>query len=984
MAAQDTDQLVSTDSAFLGTLGTDDTSPLWVVDLSQAFALKSDLQAKGEGSLGAAVLADTDIARQFRGALQLLFANQAASGLDPFQAISCLQGIARLLDDTESHDCSFEFQSEAGDRQLSVRRLHTNNADLAPLCVMELQQASAENTQVLAQGQLASIMKAIPDLVWVYDFETEEISYWNQCPFEALGYHVDTSDMTAREITREWSRKIHPEDDMISVEAMARLRDLLSKRSVVEYFPRFKNKAGGWQQYYARIARMGTSTEGRPDQVVVVAHDMTEEIRAQRSLVEQERRYRVLAENVSDVVCTMEFDGSLSFVSPSIESVLGWKPEEFIELYHSGNYRPEVQEYSAEIKRLVAEWAASPDNADTTESKITEITIKAKSGVIIPFEVSLSVLRDEYRNSSCILLLARDISTRLKLDAEQRMAAKVFESSADGILIVDKNYGIVQVNEALQSITGFSESDLIGSKPVGPLFDREQNDWREFVDTAVRDGYWSGDGVAKRANGEEFYAHTTIAALRDRDNELMSYIVTIRDVTESKTHEERIRTLAYYDALTTLPNRTLFADRLEHELQRCERVGHSAALLFLDLDQFKAINDSLGHAAGDQLLKEAALRLKENVRAEDTVARMSGDEFTILLSGQQEHEHVVAAATSVAKKVRERLVEPFQLEGQEVFISVSIGVALFPNDGRDSATLLRNSDTAMYFAKQAGKNTYQFYTPEMNADAIEQLAFQNSLYKAEADREFEVFYQPQYNMDDQCVRRVEALLRWRRPDGQLISPSRFMPMAEQTGLIVSIGKWLIRRSCEQFMEWQSAGIPIDKMSINLSARQFTDDHLLRAIESIVEDTGVSPSAIEFEFTESVLMSDIAHTRSMLQKLKDMGFTIALDDFGTGYSSLTSVRELPIDTIKVDRSLVKNLPGAERDRQIVRVIAALAEGFDLDLVAEGVETPEQAQCLGDMGFNRVQGYLFAGPLPAFSLEQFVLGEEFKALSFRDTA
>jgi EAL domain-containing protein (putative c-di-GMP-specific phosphodiesterase class I) len=239
-------------------------------------------------------------------------------------------------------------------------------------------------------------------------------------------------------------------------------------------------------------------------------------------------------------------------------------------------------------------------------------------------------------------------------------------------------------------------------------------------------------------------------------------------------------------------------------------------------------------------------------------------------------------------------------------------------------------------------------------------------------------------MDDQCVRRVEALLRWRRPDGQLISPSRFMPMAEQTGLIVSIGKWLIRRSCEQFMEWQSAGIPIDKMSINLSARQFTDDHLLRAIESIVEDTGVSPSAIEFEFTESVLMSDIAHTRSMLQKLKDMGFTIALDDFGTGYSSLTSVRELPIDTIKVDRSLVKNLPGAERDRQIVRVIAALAEGFDLDLVAEGVETPEQAQCLGDMGFNRVQGYLFAGPLPAFSLEQFVLGEEFKALSFRDTA
>ncbi|MFK8018539.1 MAG: putative bifunctional diguanylate cyclase/phosphodiesterase [Pseudomonadales bacterium] len=577
------------------------------------------------------------------------------------------------------------------------------------------------------------------------------------------------------------------------------------------------------------------------------------------------------------------------------------------------------------------------------------------------------------------LVVARDISDRTLLDKGQRMAVKVFENSNDGIMILDAYARITQVNPALIEMSGFSSEELLGELAEGLILPHEENSGSGpaandapgtgLMKEALGLGFAQGECLGIRKSGDAFHSMTTCTVLREDDDSVQCVIVTLRDITESKSNEERIRHLAYYDALTGLPNRTLFHDRLDHELQRCERNNHCAALLFLDLDQFKAVNDSLGHAAGDKLLKIASERLKDNVRSEDTVARMSGDEFTIILSGQSNKEQMVAAASHVARKILRELCDPFTLEGNEAFVSVSIGVSVYPDDGQTPSMLLRNADTAMYFAKEAGKNNFQFYTSKMNAHSVEQLAFQNALHKAVNDQEFEVFYQPQYCYTQHDLRTVESLLRWRQPNGDLVSPMKFIALAEQTGLIIRMGEWLINRSLWQFAEWREMNMPVDRIAINLSARQFGDEQLVHYVSNLLDKYDVPASTVEFELTESVLMADIGVTRSVLQQLKDLGVTVVIDDFGTGYSSLNYLKELPIDGLKIDGSFVAGLPGGKEDQQIIKVIIALAEGFDLRVVAEGVETAEQSAFLEALGCSAAQGYHFAGPKPAYELEQF---------------
>lgn len=562
---------------------------------------------------------------------------------------------------------------------------------------------------------------------------------------------------------------------------------------------------------------------------------------------------------------------------------------------------------------------------------------------------------------------ASDISD---VDARLRMAAKVFENNADGIYIVDSHGAIVQLNSALCRICVFEEQHLLGRKPAGLLIPTGDGDalHQQNVQHALQNGYWQGEQLALRSSGEMFHVFATTTVVRASNDDILATICTLRDITESKSREQRIRHLAFYDALTELPNRTLFQDRLKHELQRCERGNQTAALLFLDLDHFKAINDSLGHAAGDQLLREVAGRFGEHVRGDDTIARMGGDEFTIILSGQRSREHVLAAAANVARKIAAQLTEPFFIEGHEVFASASIGIALYPDDGKDSSTLLRNGDTAMYFAKQAGKKNYQFYSSNMSAHSVEQLAFQNSLHRAAVEQEFELHYQPQFSYRSHKVVGVECLLRWSRADGVLLLPGEFVQVAEQSGVIVRIGEWTIRRACTQMVEWLSAGLALDHISINVSARQFMDENLLSCLAAALHDSGLPARCVELELTESVLMANIELTLQTLAKLKQLGVRIAIDNFGTGYSSLNYLKELPVDTLKIDRRFVHNLPGSNEDQQIINVIFALARGFDLTIVAEGVETAAQSDYLVNLGCEVAQGYYFARPQQAYDLGQ----------------
>ncbi len=686
-----------------------------------------------------------------------------------------------------------------------------------------------------------------------------------------------------------------------------------------------------------------------------------------------------VVETIPDLIFTINLETlELVYSNRDIFSHFGWDLD-----YASASPKQRNEQWGKMLHqsdftamRSTAEFLAELDREGTIDDVVR---FKASNGQWLHYQARCTRLRSVSDGADLAVLVARDISERRKLDKDQRMAAKVFENSDDGIMILDAQSRVVQVNPALLKITGFDDVDLLGRSPIGIILPHESGVLGIDATTgpepglfneALKNGFSQNEGFGIRSNGDRFHSLTSITVLRDSDECVQTLIITMRDITESKTHEERIRHLAYYDALTRLPNRTLFHDRLEHELQRCERHDYCAALLFLDLDQFKAINDSLGHAAGDRLLKIASERLTDNVRGEDTVARMSGDEFTIIINGQSSRDHVAASAAHVARKILRELCEPFNLEGSEAFVSVSIGISIYPDDGRTSSMLLRNADTAMYFAKEAGKNNFQFYTPEMNAHSAEQLAFQNSLHKAVADQEFEVYYQPQYDYKNGSLRTVESLLRWRHPDGSLVSPLRFIPLAEQTGLIIRMGEWLIERSLWQFAEWRSMGLPIDRLAINLSTRQFGDDKLVHLVSRLLQQYDIPPNSVEFELTESVIMADIAVTRAVLEELKALGVSIVIDDFGTGYSSLNYLKELPIDALKIDGSFVSSLPGGREDQQIVKVIVALAEGFDLRVIAEGVETAEQSEYLENLGCSAAQGYLFAGPKPAFELEQFL--------------
>jgi len=448
-------------------------------------------------------------------------------------------------------------------------------------------------------------------------------------------------------------------------------------------------------------------------------------------------------------------------------------------------------------------------------------------------------------------------------------------------------------------------------------------------------------------------------------------LAVMRDVTDQRQAEARIRYLAYYDELTALPNRRLMHETVCQMIKVATRSKRSVAILLLDLDLFKRINDTLGHSVGDALLRAVAARIAGCVRGSDyiarhdsdapdeIIARFGGDEFTIALPQVGRAEE----AAIVAQRILDTLAQPIEIEGQEVFVTASIGIALTPNDGEDGETLLKNADTAMYQAKSRGRNNFQFYTRAMNARALERLSLEGMLRKAVDREELRLHYQPQVDLATRSIVGVEALVRWQHPEMGLVAPGRFIPLAVESGLIVSIGEWVLRTACAQSRRWQEAGLPPLRMAVNLSSRQFWQEGLSESIAKILAESAIDPALLELEITESDLMEDAAHTITALHALKEMGVALAIDDFGTGYSSLAYLKRFPVDTLKIDRAFVRDLPGDPDDAAIAMAIAALGRALDLDVLAEGVEHEEQVTYLRELGCAFGQGYLFSRPLPA---------------------
>ncbi|MEW5972859.1 MAG: EAL domain-containing protein [Pseudomonadota bacterium] len=545
--------------------------------------------------------------------------------------------------------------------------------------------------------------------------------------------------------------------------------------------------------------------------------------------------------------------------------------------------------------------------------------------------------------------------------AELSMAAKVFEHSHEGIMITDATARVLRVNPAFQEITGFHPDECIGNRPSCLKSGLHDDAFYERLWAALKDaGQWRGEIWNRRKNGEVYPEWLAISAVRDGHGEITHYIGVFTDITERKAQEERIAHLAHHDALTDLPNRLLLHDRLNIALEHARDRQGRLAVLFIDLDMFKHINDTLGHIQGDQLLVQVARRLRALTPAIDTVARMGGDEFVMLVRGDADD------ASRRAQTILSALLAPFEIAGRSMHITTSIGISLYPEDADNPDDLLRHADVALYQAKQS-RNAFRFHTESMTRHAEERLRLEQALREAIDREQFQLAYQPQLNLRDGKVIGAEALIRWPHPELGPIPPGRFIPLAEEIGVIGSIGDWVLRTACRQMQAWREARGVGWRVAVNLSIAQLENEHCIRIVQRALNESGLPVEALEIEVTESMMMTDNPMVRGNLDRLRGLGIKIALDDFGTGYSNLGYLADMPIDILKIDKRFVDTVTQSGKGDAVARLIIQMAEELGFATLAEGVERADQAEALARLGCHFVQGYHFARPLPPEEIE-----------------
>jgi diguanylate cyclase (GGDEF)-like protein/PAS domain S-box-containing protein len=598
-----------------------------------------------------------------------------------------------------------------------------------------------------------------------------------------------------------------------------------------------------------------------------------------------------------------------------------------------------------------------------TNGEINSLTFETlhrhKDGHDFPVEIFLQYIAPE-TEAPRFVAVVRDITERKRADAQMRKLSMALEQTADTIAITDCQGVIEYVNAAFEATTGYHKAEVIGHNASILKSGKHNKAFYKRLWKTILNGKDFRDVFEnRRKDGSLYFEEKTITPLKDSYGNIEHFISAGKDISERMEAQQQLQYLAHHDALTGLPNRVLFMDRLDHALARRREAGEKLAVLFLDLDRFKVINDTLGHDVGDQVLQLLAQRVSACIRKGDTLARLSGDEFAIILEEIASDETVAP----IARLVLDELALPFEVGNRELFITTSIGISLSPADGEDSQTLLKHADIAMYRAKDLGRNTYQFYSPDMSTKAFERLSLETSLRYALERQQFQLYYQPQVDIRRGKVMGMEALLRWRHPDLGIVSPADFIPILEETGLIVPVGEWVLHTSCAQAAQWREQyGKPL-RMSVNLSARQFNDANLMAAVKESLEASGFEPHCLELEITESVIMQDLKWIAHAFKALKEMQVRLAIDDFGTGYSSLSYLKRFPIDTLKIDRTFIRDITTDPDDAAIVKAIIAMARSLKLEIVAEGVETQEQLDFVKARRCGVVQGYLFGEPLPA---------------------
>lgn len=552
---------------------------------------------------------------------------------------------------------------------------------------------------------------------------------------------------------------------------------------------------------------------------------------------------------------------------------------------------------------------------------------------------------------------------RRQAEEQVRKLLCAIEQSPIIVMITDTDGNIEYVNPKFTQVTGLTAEEVIGTN-MRELGGQSPEEYKRMWDAIICGGEWRGEFHNKKSTGESYWELVSVSPVRNEEGVITYFIVVKEDITKCKRAEEMIKQMAYYDSLTGLPNRVLFNDRLALALAQAHRNQQMLAIMFLDLDHFKTINDTLGHPIGDRLLQGVAQRLTSCIRESDTVARLGGDEFMLLLPGIVQADDVV----KVAQRILENLKSPFYFDGHELHISTSIGIVLYPNDGGDAKTLLKNADSAMYHAKEQGRNSYQFYTSTMNEKAFERLTLENNLRRALEREEFIVYYQPQVSLKTGQIVGMEALVRWQHPEWGLVAPIKFIPLSEETGLIIPLGEWVLHKACLQNKAWQDAGFLSLRVAVNLSTRFFKRKDLIEMVARILEETKLDPNYLELEVTEGAIMENVEITIKTLRELKEMGVSLSIDDFGTGYSSLSYLKRFPIDTLKIDRSFVQDIVKDPDGTAITTAIIAMGHSLKLKVIAEGVETEEQLAFLYSNQCDEIQGYLFSKPVPAKAFTQ----------------
>ncbi len=757
---------------------------------------------------------------------------------------------------------------------------------------------------------------------------------------QILGYRPQ--DIPPAEIFQSWwGQQIHPNDHARVISLFNKLYSGDLKKLNCSF--RVQNKRGDWLDVEVMATVIKRDEAGWARHVFTVMRD----------LQNSENRYKRIVENLNEGIWVVDRYNNIQFINPALCEMLGYQVDEML-----GRSVMDFvdQQNQSLLKQQINE-------RKKNKPGFYELELLHKDGQNVPIQVESAGLLDYQGVYDGMVEGIKDLSDIRSQQLKLKMLSSAIEQSGSMVMISNQDAQIEYVNPKLCSISEYSKDELIGQN--ARIFRPDDIDMEMLSDlwANISSGSeWQGEIQLRKKNGECIWVLMSVSSISDEKNQISHFVTVCEDISQLKEARMRMEELAYVDSLTGLANRVLFRDRLEQVLKGLQRSGSSAALLYLDLDEFKRINDSMGHDVGDALLMKVAESLRQCVRHQDTVARMGGDEFVILLTDIDG----MSGASAVARKIMETMAQPVQLLKNEILITPSIGITLAPADSLNADILLKNADMAMYKAKSSGRNNYQFFTEEMNAQIVDHLIIENDLRRAIDNDELYLMYQPKCSLEDEQLVGVEALLRWNHPAKGELSPEYFIPIAETAGLMVKLGKWVLRNACKEVRGLQLKGLPGLELAVNLSTRQFRDPELIDTIQNALAETDFKAVELDLEITETTLMEQIDRAVNLLDQIKALGISVTIDDFGTGYSSLNYLKRLPLDTLKIDKTFIQEIPEDKDDMEIAAAVIAMAHKMGLKVVAEGVSSQEHWDFLYQNNCDIAQGYLTGKPMLADEL------------------